>query len=495
MAVSAAPVADPARAKAGPAGPKKAAAGKGGGKSQQLASRPASARTEKLYSNASDIQAKLEAKRAEKATEGCTFKPQLSKKAASGKIANSRTGSVYDHLHSTAKKTQEKIKAASESKPNPNFKPVIATTKSPYAKSAKPKILAEKQESTIAAIESEAYKECSFRPKLASRAVSEKLVSGRTGSAMDRLYAGPEALKKKEEKLRMEKEKKDLEECTFAPVVKAPASIAVKRESSTPVHERLYGEAHMSEERLRRRQAERDQEELQECTFQPAVSTAPGDSGWATQEAGDVHSRLFTHATESAARRMSLGRRGSLTEGCTFQPQIDPNSASIALRSSERFDELYEKGKAYQRERSMSPRDHTQAIREQLELEEMKECTFRPDRSPTAQSPSSKAVERSTGPAWARLHEDAKSFELAKERLRMEEQARHSFKPDVSLTAAESTGTPAWTRLNEDAIGIENRKERLRSEAQAAIPFKPDLALSSPRSAAKANRKSEASAA
>ncbi len=185
--------------------------------------------------------------------------------------------------------------------------------------------------------------------------------------------------------------------------------------------QRLYSEATLISKRLNAKAETNEIEKLKQCTFQPSIGKTP-----TTTTA--VHERLFSHATSSAEKRLQamLDLR-NIDTNCTFTPKTN----NAAMLDPNRTEALYKMGVEDQRARAQNPRDYSKALSERIEAEDLKLCTFVPDRSQTKNADPLACVTASTmfsedgistpappvPPIWERLYMHATTSTKLKEKL------------------------------------------------------------------------------
>ncbi len=186
--------------------------------------------------------------------------------------------------------------------------------------------------------------------------------------------------------------------------------------------QRLYSDATLVSMRLNAKVEMSEVEKLKECTFKPSVGKTPSTST-------AVHERLFSHATASAQKRLEemLDLR-NIDANCCFTP-ITNNEAHL---DPKRTEALYNMGVEEQRIRARSPRDYSKALSDRMEAEDLKLCTFAPNRSQTKNSDSllghvttntTSSEDGKSAPAppvlpiWERLHMHATTSAKLKEKL------------------------------------------------------------------------------
>ncbi len=145
----------------------------------------------------------------------------------------------------------------------------------------------------------------------------------------------------------------------------------------------------------------------------------------------------------------------NIDANCTFTPKTN-NSATL---DPNRTEILYKMGVEDQRARARSPRDYSKALSERIEAEDLKSCTFAPDRSQTKNADPLACVSAGTTghiedgistppvpPIWERLHMHATTSTKLKEKLC--EEATPTFMPTLV------SKWPPQQKVEEHEIGI-----------------------------------------
>ena len=206
---------------------------------------------------------------------------------------------------------------------------------------------------------------------------------------------------------------------------------------SETLWDRLHAERQRKAEQIAQMRAQRDQAELDECTFVPKLLSKPSASA-----DGDVWDRLYKDTEETqvrdklrwvwmwrlaarsllcltlsvSPRRQKLKEQAEL-EACTFKPKITHNVA-VREREGNIWDELHNHSK------------DTEKMRELAQEMELEECTFKPTISKRA------SRRESHEPVWKRLSTvdraaELKAREAAKAKAELD---ACTFKPEVSTS-------------------------------------------------------------
>jgi len=239
-------------------------------------------------------------------------------------------------------------------------------------------------------------------------------------------------------------------ECTFQPSINE-ASRRISRSSSGRAGGFLQRQQAYEEAR-RRRQQEVEQAMYSDVTFQPTLlrsrvrSASAGGAQRARETQDDVFERLSSQNLKpSLSARLS---KAVESEGCTFEPEIDPVSRSRARPVS--LEDLYSNPLvAYKKEQ----------LRARLEQERTRECTF----SPEVYSKGAKPHYDMSNPdaVVSQIHYEKQQrdvrLNMLKKRLEYDEIESCSFRPEVHTEPPPQTRGPTITRSSRDMRSSEIR--------------------------------------
>jgi hypothetical protein len=220
--------------------------------------------------------------------------------------------------------------------------------------------------------------ECSFTPRINRSKIQ------RNGNVFDNLY------KKSQDKARRQKEMAEtggVEADWFSPKVNKPSG----KKAVSSVSKRLYS-SEKAKSRYQDREDAKVARELEDCTFQPSLTSKRKGS---TKVHGAAHDRLYKAALaqRSKAAAAEAARKEAEVAECTFSPAITKRASALRTRTG---------GK------SIGERLHEEATIRQLRLEERantmdEELTFKPR---TNAAPHHFAQRSDDAPRWAALHQE-----------------------------------------------------------------------------------------
>jgi hypothetical protein len=209
----------------------------------------------------------------------------------------------------------------------------------------------ELMEATKNKVESENRDKCTFKPTLSSRHKAPEKQEGELAAdytLRQAKYAADRA--RRLEEARRDREESELRECSFKPALNA----------RSPAPE---GEVPSSAGSVRKAPVPSDS---QECTFRPQLQTTKHAPALPARAPGiSVHERLFKSGVASLKEQEEQRRRlqeEQLEKTCTFAPK--GASPTPAAKKEALFARL-----------ASAKKEDLSAVREQLELSE---CTFRP---------------------------------------------------------------------------------------------------------------------
>mmetsp|Transcript_2204 Transcript_2204/g.7301 ORF Transcript_2204/g.7301 Transcript_2204/m.7301 type:complete len:684 (-) Transcript_2204:1284-3335(-) len=352
------------------------------------------ARADRLYEQAVAQQRRLREKAEREASAGATFSPDLAasrrtfKGASAGATGSEARGAeLYERARAQQRRLQEKRAAAAEAE-RPQGKPkLIAKAKPPPGRKSSDVFdnlhrAAERRAAKIQAAKDAKEREHSFKPQTNKprrgdgAAPRPKPGKGVSSSLYSQSYLD------KRKRLEEEKARRELEGCTFSPLLvdnkkkskggrpaTAPAATAPGAaggaageggakppKARKALFERLHGDAAKAQAKRDAQRLAREAEELANATFKPDLSLT-ADAAHAqfaaaarARTSGNIwHERLFEDAAKQADKRKADAEAAEAA-GPTFKPDIGrlPSGASRAAAegaSSDLFDRLYQDGK------------------------------------------------------------------------------------------------------------------------------------------------------
>eukprot|EP00659_Diplonema_papillatum_P012935 gene12935-19951_t len=165
--------------------------------------------------------------------------------------------------------------------------------------------------------------DCTFRPRINKASATRKQLHG---PAYERLATSIDAVYRKREREKMEKDAAQLkEDCTFKPVI---SETKAQRTVHGNVCDRLHKDAWRQELKRREREVEKTVNETVGL-FRPRIRRSSSCSAQ-TAEA-PFHERLGEIRRKSEQRRVDLALQYRDTNSCTFTPSICPRSRSVEI--------------------------------------------------------------------------------------------------------------------------------------------------------------------
>ncbi|BDA48748.1 hypothetical protein COCOBI_12-4300 [Coccomyxa sp. Obi] len=203
---------------------------------------------------------------------------------------------------------------------------------------------------------------CTFAPKTGRGPTSGPKATIARLPAPTRLYAHHDSKYRQWERLKAERDKEDLKDCTFAPAVNACTG------PHTPLHRRLSELQRQRSERLARMRLAREAEDS-DATFSPAVNDRSLRMALAKQ-IRELHDEVPASQRLSAARALPAPTP-DVEAGFTFAPELNQRSERL-LEDSEQLP-----GDFFARQRFF----HDLKLRRLrvLQAEEDADCTFSPE--------------------------------------------------------------------------------------------------------------------
>ncbi|CAL8463386.1 g2920 [Coccomyxa elongata] len=203
---------------------------------------------------------------------------------------------------------------------------------------------------------------CTFAPKTGRGPTSGPKATIARLPATTRLYAHHDSKYRQWERLKAERDKEDLKDCTFAPAVNACAV------PHTPLHRRLSELQRQRSERLARMRLAQEAEDP-DATFSPAVNDRSLRMALAKQ-IRELHDEVPASQRLSAARALP-SPAPDVEAGFTFAPELNQRSERL-LEDSQQLP-----GDFFARQRFF----HDLKLRRlrALQAEEDADCTFTPE--------------------------------------------------------------------------------------------------------------------
>lgn len=459
-------------------------------------------RSQHLYQNAMQIKQKVESLRKEFETEGCTFSPQITAKARKSAVANST--SRFDALYQSHKKTQERLEKVRKENEleGCTFSPAI-TAKAKRMSSPSPKLRAEKLYESFRGVQEEREKKkkelevqgCTFKPQIIRRrpmsaprqTQDASPTEQKSTRVQDRLLQFGQKKEVKLAAMRQEKEQKELEGIEFRPRINSARSPPRVRGESP--FERLYQKDKSEVWATKMQQIER--EVNKDLTFKPAIaSRSLSPERKAIMGSAPVYERLYSEAEAKKEELRKLREEKELQEldGCTFRPAVgipsplnSPSDNTNSSRGDSSDDPVWER-------LNKNSRSNIGQLREEIRVrKELESCTF----SPRINRPPSRPRSESKEPIWQRLSQQSKTqVEEEREKIKeMRDLEDCTFKPTIisrSKSPPRSTsgsdpndsGESIHERLYRIAIENENLRKKEEIKAQRELEgctFKPTI--------------------
>lgn len=238
--------------------------------------------------------------------------------------------------------------------------------------------------------------------------------NGRSPASRAKLYS-PEAIKSAQEAREKERQQRELAECTFHPAVTASPS---RPRSNEPIHDRLFKEAQKNQERLAKFEKLREERDLAACTFRPSLkaSSAAANRRQPNESEGAWFTRLYRQAAEAQRARQIEASMTDVALKHTFRPTVHglPNGAPAPRRGDadapthERLFRLHTKAMDAKLKATSAASNGTSSQPVDWEL------ALRSEGEARATSPARTAGVAGAGAgAAARLYEDAKKKQAA----------------------------------------------------------------------------------
>lgn len=212
----------------------------------------------------------------------------------------------------------------------------------------------------------------------------------------------------------------------------------------TPWYERLHAAAQTDSQRKQSFRNDHVGSEVDECTFKPEIRKLP--SMYGTQHAleripfAERIQQWKAHTSAETKRRQAEEEQKEV-EGCTFKPEINPNSRTAAERRRQQgvpvSERLFRQQKGNMSNSSFRKKPEESMTQEERELRE--ECTFQPRITPY----------RSAQPVGSRyLDTSAQSVQSVKERPLPSGLEECTFTPRVNEVPAAMGSAQMYMREN-----------------------------------------------
>eukprot|EP00604_Paraphysomonas_vestita_P002501 CAMPEP_0174819444 /NCGR_PEP_ID=MMETSP1107-20130205/2670_1 /TAXON_ID=36770 /ORGANISM="Paraphysomonas vestita, Strain GFlagA" /LENGTH=426 /DNA_ID=CAMNT_0016032929 /DNA_START=609 /DNA_END=1889 /DNA_ORIENTATION=+ len=272
-----------------------------------------------------------ELKRAKDAEDAqiATFKPVSYTVTHKSQRSSSRErGDVFTRLHETPKKVSES--AEEDWEKEHTFRPTLVTQRAPsplagdenfgsvheklYVKGnqRRKELELEKEE-----LRKELEKDLTFTPQVTHR---ESAGGDSKGPVFERLSASRQYV---HEILTQIKTEFEMDECTFRPQINPVSESLSRHTRDEPVHVRLASDAERIRQENEKRRQKKLEEEAQECTFAPTLSTAFKGEGSLKVKEKDVFDRLS----------QQLPRPPNSNSQQSFSPPPPPTNSSSSSSS------------------------------------------------------------------------------------------------------------------------------------------------------------------
>ncbi|KAL0591275.1 hypothetical protein ABG067_001306 [Albugo candida] len=288
----------------------------------------------------------MEQKRIDAEVRNCTFQPTVKRKSSKGNrsVDGSKTD-PFDRLYQTAyakRSMMEKLKKNEEERFESQLtRPRVkrATKKSSdqkpfherlYSKDYKQKLVADREQRKM-----QKESEFTFKPRISSGAEelrNREKDEPNAKSIFQRLYEEKDRIKEKQELGEELKMRKQLEACTFRPLIDGDKAMHASTESNKPVWERL-----LSVDKniiIEEREKLKEKIELKECTFRPNI-TPPKSSCREALKPGErsVEKKSAEKLAVILERDSRLSKSGDLKQNAAIKDVANAGSnRSISVR-------------------------------------------------------------------------------------------------------------------------------------------------------------------
>ena len=354
--------------------------------------RLSSKRTEALYATHRKTQAKIAEMRKVYSTEGCTFAPDITRKAKRSVSVEAR----YERLYRTASLTKaKKVALVEQYEPKCSFQPKINARSSRKGKSGDRFIRLYKMSITMkkklqVKREMLVKQSCTFHPKINQ----DRRKRGSSASKRDvkkgiaRFSPSREELRQKKVERHQCKIELEVKDCTFKPrrwakKIKHRGSVGVIGLFGN-IYERSQAILLVWDKRRKERRCFLEAEAFKECTFQPRTNHTP--TQFTTTDVLNACKRLFAGAEQRRLLYAQIRKQFTFQETNGFMPVLHINPNYQYENDPERFEKLYECGKLRVSEhlrREKDP-DRLHSLVARQEEEDLRECTFTPELDPAS---------------------------------------------------------------------------------------------------------------
>ncbi|GAB4819424.1 hypothetical protein N2152v2_006470 [Parachlorella kessleri] len=313
--------------------------------------------------------------------------------------------------------------------------------------------------------------------------LDDVLALGIAGSTAGLLQAGREArlerlaqprkdLWEKAARAKLEEQRQELKECTFAPQVGRPPTRL--QGAGLPVDERLYRQAEGKWEELQRAKQAQESAQLAECTFSPQLNQPDRHL---RREYTPIHQRVSEEQRKRSVKLAQMRVLDDLTNpDTTFTPRLNPKSRQLAAEKEER--ELYSPATGISLRRSKS---------NAAELAVSEACTFSPALNPASQRLLDDSASVPSD-FKERLRYYSQKRDLKQRQLQAEQDAQScTFRPDTGnavevLAFSERAGNLLETEAEryermalDEAARLEAKRAAKEQEIYGGMNFKPRL--------------------
>ncbi len=434
-------------------------------------------RLDALYNDAKKIKAKLEMKKAEEVQSAPGFSPQITRKGKKVSQYRTREGqdfsrrlyrdiegteSKYKRLEAKKKQietsgctfTPKVRRSASAPKSRPSWKndesANMDVSDRLYSYNTK---LTAKRALLVEQNEAQIERETPFKPNLSTNIYNRvHHIEGTGGSlqaghVFERLTqkgsyqeksARREALLREEAKI-----------YTFKPQIPKRRSRSAPKtrpswqeenggdDEDVPVYDRLYSNRHHKDEIIVEAKENQFMQEMKECTFSPSIPLKLEEKTKISSRT-PVWERLYDDKMSIQLLREEIKAQKELT-GCTFQPKSN-RKRLVNGRWQDTIESEYAAA-VHDRLTKVDLQKRAEMLEKEKEALELKDCTFAPDLSNTnadvVLKMSGKVKSRLSGSIYDRLHEDAKMQKIVLENMKRElvkkELRECTFQPQIGV--------------------------------------------------------------
>jgi hypothetical protein len=317
-----------------------------------------------LYADGKRVAEKLARQRA-RTGEGCTFKPEITKKASADQGPKGRAR--MDSLYRNAERVRNRIlRKRTEPQSECTFTPKLVTrkqdkappTKSPAAKRSllftKLYSNASRREAKLEARRHELPEECTFSPVVNHRRRdAARTNNDKVQGASSRLYRGKEYFEKKKQQMEDKQAQTELKGCSFTPKINRPSTrrrrsrqqlegsdqgkkhvdgsgeslskpAAIVSDDAALVEEPVYNRLHRLHDKatlkMQTKLQEKQEAELAECTFRPLIWQSNTRRNSQSVVTDGLFNRLYEDAFQREQRLEKLRYKVMMAETNGFIP-------------------------------------------------------------------------------------------------------------------------------------------------------------------------------